>query len=153
MKQTHFVGLVGIYLALMFTFSAIAQEHPGKALGKKADVTPDHVKKAIVDYIQWDSDLKGGYFLIWDEQEQRVWSLKFSKPHGGVREVKDEEYFLCTDFKAESKQPDGSISTTVFDLDFWVKQDEDVKLIVDQIKIHKVAGIPRFKYDKMKPLE
>ncbi len=155
MKQRLLMGLLSLFWGLIFTSSLIAQEHPGKALSKRADVTPDQVKKAILDYVRWDSNLKGGYFLIWDENEQQVWKLRFSRPHGGVRVVEGEKYFLCTDFKAESKQPDGSISTTLFDLDFWVKQDEDDKLRVDQIKIHKVAGIPRFRYknDEMKPLE
>ena len=148
MKQRIFLGLAIIYVALMLTVSVIAQEHPGKPLGRTQDVTPDQVKKAILDYIKRDSFLKGGYFLMWDKQEERVWKLKFSRPHSGVREVEDQKYFLCTDFKNVHKQPDGSISTTVFDLDFWAKKDNDGTLVVDQIKIHKVAGIPRFQYDK-----
>lgn len=69
--------------------------------------------------------------------------------------LEDGTYFMCTDFNAQEKQPDGSLKTDTLDIDFWLEEQEDGTLKVSMIKIHKVRGVPRFQYqaDKIKPVE
>lgn len=138
-------------LIIFFSGSELStQEHPGK----EEKINPDKVREAIMSYIQQDTKLKG-YFLIWDDKEQHVWKLDFSKLHEKAMVLKDETYFMCTDFKAEEKQPDGSVKTATLDIDFWLDKGEDSNLKVSMIKIHKVRGVPRFQYeeDEIKPIK
>ncbi len=71
-----------------------------------------------------------------------------------VRVIEGKTYFMCIDFNASEKQPDGKVKTTTLDIDFWLEEDEG-NLKVSEIKIHKVEGTPRFKYeeDEIKPLD
>lgn len=157
MRHTIFMMILALTLLGAF-FSGIelrAQEHPGEHPGKEEKVKPDQVKEAILDYIRWDTKLKGGYFLIWDDKEQKVWKLDFSELHKKVMVLEDKTYFMCTDFKAKEKQPDGSVKTATLDIDFWLEKGGDGKLKVSRAKIHKVGGVPRFEYegDKIKPVK
>lgn len=131
-----------------------AQEHPGEHPGKEEKIKPDQVKAAILDYIRWDTKLKGGYFLIWDDEGELVWKLDFSELHKKVMVLEDGTYFMCVDFNAKEKQPDGSVKTNILDLDFWL-EEEDGTLQMSMIKIHKVSGVTRFQYEKnqIRPVE
>ena len=149
------VPVLTLTVALFTGRGSKAGEPPGEHPGKEAKAKPEQVKEAILGYIHSDTELKGGYFLIWDDAEQRIWKLDFSKPHEKVMVLEDGTYFMCTDFRSQEKQPDGSMKTATLDIDFWLEGGKDGKLTVDRIKIHKVGGMPRFKYeaDKMKPVE
>lgn len=154
--MVFFMTVAMMLFGALFSGSELrAQEHPGEHPGKEEKIKPDQVKEAILDYIHWDTKLKGGYFLIWDDKEQRVWKLDFPELHKKVMVLEDKTYFMCTDFNAKEKQPDGSVKTATLDIDFWLEKGGDGKLKVSMAKIHKVGGVPRFKYeeDKIKPIK
>ncbi len=157
MRRTIFMMILALtLLGAFFSGSELrAQEHPGEHPGKEEKVKIDQVRDAILDYIRWDTKLKGGYFLIWDDKEQKVWKLDFSELHKKVMVLEEKTYFMCTDFNAKEKQPDGSVKTATLDIDFWLEKGKDGKLKVSMAKIHKVGGVPRFKYegDKIKPVK
>ena len=140
------LGTVTILTALAALLSGgelRAEEHPGKHLEEQATVNPEQVKEAILDYIHRDTELKGGYFLLWDDKEKRVLKLDFSELHKKVNVLEDETYFMCVDFNAREQKPDGSVNTETLDIDFWLKQGENGKLNVSRIKVHKVDGVAR----------
>ncbi|MEO0295058.1 MAG: hypothetical protein ABIM85_03455, partial [candidate division WOR-3 bacterium] len=131
----------------LISLNLIAQEHPGEHPGRLEKIRPDDVKRAITDYVNTDSKLKGGYFLIWDPELKQVWKLNFKELHKEVRVLSDGTYFMCSDFKVA----DGE---TILDIDFWLKEDMMGLKVVD-IKIHKISGKERFKYEgeKIKELK
>lgn len=111
------------------------QEHPSGEKSKKS-MNIQVLSKAIHGYVESDSELKGGYFLVYDPVAKKALPLKLDKVHedklatlgGGV-------YFACADFKA----PDG----TVYDLDVFMK-GKPGHLEPTDVSIHKVAGEPRY---------
>ena len=68
-------GMWVVALVMVSLMALGAQEHPGKPvehLGKPAaKVTAEDIRKGIQSYIAKDTQLKGGYFLIWDGQAKR----------------------------------------------------------------------------------
>lgn len=137
------VATLTAFAALLSVGELRAEEHPGKPLGEQAAVSPEQVKEAILDYIRRDTELKGGYFLLWDDKEERVLKLDFSEFHKKVNFLEDESYFMCVDFHAKEEKPDGSVTTETLDIDFWLKQGENGRLDVIRIKVHKVDGVVR----------
>ena len=131
---------------LVLGTSALAQEHPEHpkqdekqaAQPKPAEkpMTLDQLADAITLYIEQDTKLKGGYFLVYDAEEKKPLVLKLDKVHrerlaglgGGV-------YFACTDMKAD----DG----VLYDLDFFMKQTPG-RMETTDVSIHKKAGKPRY---------
>jgi hypothetical protein len=136
-------ALVAAALLVVGT-SVMAQEHPEhpKQGEKQAEQAPemkmtlDELADAIAAYIERDTKLKGGYFLVYDAGEKKPLVLKLDKVHkerlaglgGGV-------YFACTDMKAA----DG----VVYDLDFFMKKNAD-GIETTEVSIHKKAGKPRY---------
>jgi hypothetical protein len=130
---------------LVLGTSALAQEHPEhpkqdekQAEQPKAEkkMTLDEMADAITLYIEQDSKLKGGYFMVYDAEEKKPLVLTLDKVHrerlsglgGGV-------YFACTDMKS-----DGGV---VYDLDFFMKQTSRGIETTD-VSVHKKAGKPRY---------
>jgi hypothetical protein len=139
--------LIALYLTLLIFAPLLrGQEHPGEHPGVEEKIRPNDVRQAIMDYINRDTALKGGYFLIWDDKEGKVWKLRFSKLHDKVRVIEGETYFMCTDFSSEKD---------TLDIDFWLEEDILGNLKVTKIKIHKVNKKPRFTYEgnKIKELK
>jgi hypothetical protein len=137
-------AIVTVALLVLGT-SALAQEHPEhpkqdekQAEQPKAEkkMTLDDLADAITLYIEQDSKLKGGYFLVYDAEEKKPLVLKLDKVHrerlaglgGGV-------YFACTDMKS-----DGGV---IYDLDFFMKQTANGIETTD-VSVHKKAGKPRY---------
>ena len=140
------IAAVATVALLALGTSALAQEHPEhpKQDEKKAvqlepvekKMTLDELADAITLYIEQDSKLKGGYFLVYDAEEKKPLALKLDKVHrdrlsglgGGV-------YFACTDMKS-----DGGV---VYDLDFFMKQTPR-GIETTEVSVHKKAGKPRY---------
>ena len=100
--------------------------------------TLEEVAQVIEAYVQRDSELKGGYFLVYDDQADKPLRLQLDKVHRErLSKIEDGLYFVCADFKT----PEG----TVYDLDFWMsgtsKQDLRVS---DAIAVHKENGERRY---------
>jgi hypothetical protein len=118
-----------------------AQEHPEHPKEKPSiaasdTMSLDELANAITLYIQQDTKLKGGYFLVWDAEEKKPLALKLDHVHrerlaslgGGV-------FFACTDMKTD----DGML----YDLDFFMKRNPKGIETTD-VSIHKKAGKPRY---------
>ncbi|MEO0271304.1 MAG: hypothetical protein ABIN15_06415 [candidate division WOR-3 bacterium] len=142
-----FKNLIFFISISLISLNLIAQEHPGEHPGRLEKIRPDDLKRAITDYVNTDSKIKGGYFLIWDTELKQVWRLNFKGLHKEVRVLSDGRYFMCSDFISA----DGE---TILDIDFWLKEDMMDLKVVD-IKIHKISGKERFKYEgeKLKELK
>ena len=145
--KAHFLSVVMTFILIVASscaaFSA-ADEHPGEDVkehpGEEELVKGEDVKKAIGEYVKNAEGLGNGYLTVKDEKLGKDWKLKFSKFHMPVRHIKDKDvYFMCTDFVTPDK-------SATLDLDFWVKQKKG-KLIVTEVKIHKVDGKERFVYE------
>jgi len=130
---------------LVLGTSALAQEHPEQpkqdekqAEQPKAEkkMTLDELADAITLYIEQDTKLKGGYFMVYDAAEKKPLVLTLDKVHrerlsglgGGV-------YFACTDMKS-----DGGV---IYDLDFFMKQTAN-GIETTEVSVHKKAGKPRY---------
>lgn len=130
---------------LVLGTSALAQEHPEhpkqdekQAEQPKAEkkMTLDELADAITLYIEQDTKLKGGYFMVYDAEEKKPLVLTLDKVHrerlsglgGGV-------YFACTDMKS-----DGGV---IYDLDFFMKQTAN-GIETTEVSVHKKAGKPRY---------
>ena len=117
------------------------QEHPKK---ETASLTTTELAKGIKDYVAKDSELKGGYLLIYDPTIKKSLELSLTKVHEDkLSQVGENLYFACSDFKAT----DGKM----YDLDFFMKQGEN-GLTVTEISIHKEEGKPRYSWAEEKGL-
>lgn len=112
------------------------QEHPAEK-PKTGPLTMDAFAKAAEAYIEHDSELKGGYFLVYDSEQKKPLLLKLDKVHREkLANTGDREYFACADFKT----PEGA----VYDLDIFMKGSSEADLVATEITIHKVGGKPRY---------
>ena len=140
MKRIALVATVALLALAAFVAAQEHPEHPqqGEKQAEKSTEKPmtlDQLADAIASYIQQDSKLKGGYFLVFDTEEKKPLALTLDKVHrerlaslgGGV-------YFACTDMKSD---------TTVYDLDFFMKQTPH-GIETSDISIHKKNGKPRY---------
>ncbi len=126
---------------LMFGSTLSAQEHPEHPAKKKpaaSKVTADQMAKAITDYVDSDTRLKGGYFLVYDAGAKKTLQLTLDKVHKErVSQVGDNLFFACSDFKEAGDK--------MYDLDFFMETvDGDLK--VTEIMVHKEEGTPRYQW-------
>jgi hypothetical protein len=100
-------------------------------------VTMDQLAEAITDYVAKDSDLKGGYFLVYDKEAKKPLMLRLDKVHmDRLARVYEGVYFACADFKT----PDG----TVYDLDVFMKGPSADALEATEVSVHKRNGKARY---------
>lgn len=119
-------------------------EHPGEGAehpGKESLLKADQIIKGIKDHINKITVANEGYYPIRDEKDKKDLKLKLIKVHEDKVSYiqKEDAYFACTDFVTD----DGRTS---YDLDFWMKKNEEGELEVYKTKIHKKDGTPRFTY-------
>ena len=136
-------------LVLLFTGSASvsAQEHPAEhpsehpqehPTSDKAELTKESLADAIADYVSRDSELKGGFFLVYDNEQGKALALKLEKVHKDrLAALGDSVYFACADFSAT----DGS----TYDLDIFMKESE-AAMDVYNISVHKKNGAARYNW-------
>lgn len=118
-------------------------EHPEKAEAAfKVDV--DAMVAAITGYVEHDTKLKGGYFMVFDEKSKKPLALTLSKVHKDrLSQVGENLYFACCDFKETGGQ--------VFDLDFFMQNIDD-ELVVTEVLVHKQDGDARYTWYEEKGL-
>jgi len=155
MRRTALSVMAAALLAVAgLSACALAQEHPGEHPGRVAksgeQVTPEMIRSGIKAFIEKDSALKGGYFLLYDRELKKTWTLEFVKVHDRVSVIKGKTYFACCDFRAVGEGGKGR----VLDIDIWMEKGASGFEPVD-VKIHKIDGKPRYVYDKdeIVPLE
>ncbi len=145
------VGLVGLVGLIG------SQEHPGEHPGGPAvKITAETIRKGITSYIKKDTNLKGGYFLIWDAKVKRARVLQLVKVHDKLNKLSgvgyqsifkakapaDEVYFACCDFREVGGK-------ATLDLDFYM-QATPAGLEPFRIVIHKENGKARLTYPPTK---
>lgn len=110
-------------------------EHPEKR-ASASEMTLDELADAISAYIKKDTELKGGSFLIRDQEQQKVLQLELVKIHEErLASLGKGVYFACTDMR--------SSDDVLYDLDFMMKRTEHGIEPTD-VAIHKQAGKPRY---------
>lgn len=116
------------------------QEHPqeGQQTQKAApSITTEDLAKSIADYVQKDSALKGGYFLVYDPVNQKTLQLTLDKVHKDrLSKVSENTYFACADFKT----PDGAL----YDLDVFMVGQDAASLQATEVSVHKENGKARY---------
>lgn len=124
-------------------------EHPEKKTEKEHPEQPEHpqdaakidvemMAAAITGYVETDTKLKGGFFLVFDAASSQPLQLTLAKVHKErLAQVGDNLYFACSDFNEKSGK--------LFDLDFFMMA-EDGKLEVTEVMIHKEDGKPRYSW-------
>ena len=114
----HIAALTAVMAAILIVSVPRAQEHPEHPSDRaKEPMTIERLSKAITNYVQTDTKLKGGYFLIYDPVAKSVLSLTLERVHEDkLASLGNGVYFACADFKAT----DG----TIYDLDVFMKGDD-----------------------------
>ncbi len=149
-------GMWVVALVMVSLMALGAQEHPGKPVEHPdkpaAKVTAEDIRKGIQAYIAKDTQLKGGYFLIWDGQTKRPRVLQLVRVHDKLNKLTAadyerifkakaptaEVYFACCDFREVGGK-------ATLDLDFFM-QATPVGIEPFRIVIHKENGKPRLQY-------
>lgn len=131
-----------IMVGLSFGYADILpQEHPEHPTTVKSDIDKDSLAKAIKDYVKRDTELRGGYFMVYDQKAEKTLALKLVLVHKArLSKVAKDVYFACADFKA----PDGK----VYDLDIFMKGNSMDNMKVTEISIHKEEGKPRYTWQE-----
>jgi hypothetical protein len=118
------------------------KEHPKKEVKEhpkeeaKVAVTKEILAQAITDFVARDSEVHGGYFLIYDKEAKKPLVLTLVKVHEDrLSPVGKDTYFACADFKT----PEGAL----YDLDIIMHQ-RDAFMEVTEITVHKEEGKPRY---------
>ncbi len=149
-RQFHNGGINKVLLpalAAIFVFSVNlkAQEHPSEhpkehpkehPSSQKAGLTKESLAVAITIYLEKESALKGGYFLVFDTKANEPLALTLDKVHKDrLATIGDGVYFACADFKATNGK--------MYDLDIFMKE-AGKDLSVSEISVHKKDGKERY---------
>ncbi|MBI4041869.1 MAG: hypothetical protein HY391_00170 [Deltaproteobacteria bacterium] len=132
-----FLGLAGIGN----NSDAQSKSAPAGSVAVKAApatvVTQNDLARAIEGYIQRDSELKGGSFLLIDPKTRKPLQLKLDHVHTErLSVVSDNLYFACVDFK--------TAAGSTYDVDFFLKGTKGADLAVTEIMVHKENGKERY---------
>jgi hypothetical protein len=114
-------------------------EHPAEHTAEAAapGITKDQLADAIRKYVEKDSKLKGGYFVVYDKKAQMPLALTLKKVHEDrLSTIGKGVYFFCADFET----PAGK----VYDLDIFMKGADKDHLKATKVLIHKEAGVERY---------
>ncbi|MFQ5607954.1 MAG: hypothetical protein ACE5GA_08405 [Candidatus Zixiibacteriota bacterium] len=145
-KPKTLLALLSLLALAAFGSAQEHPEHPEHPEETKAafKVDVDAMAAAITDFVDHDSKLKGGYFMVFDKKSKKPLTLKLSKVHKErLSQCGENLYFACSDFT----ETDGK----VFDLDFFM-QETDGELVVTEVLIHKQDGSPRYTWFEEKGL-
>lgn len=137
--------IIGALVLMLWVGGAAAQEHPEHPKEHPSEhptaekkVTVETLAAAIENYINDDAELKGGWFMVWDQEKKEPLALKLVKVHKErLADIGGGVYFACTDLKSPADK--------IYDLDFFMKDTEN-GLKVTEISIHKESGAPRYNW-------
>ncbi len=135
-------------IACMFLIAPVpllAQEHPehptDKPVSQEPGLTKDGLADAAQTWVQHQTAMQGGYFLVYDPVAKAPLVLTLDKVHRDrVSRLGDNEYFVCADFKATNGK--------TYDIDVFMTQGEDGGLQATDLGIHKVDGTPRYTWSE-----
>ena len=141
-RNVVLIAVVAIAL-LAFTGWSMAAEHPAEHPEEHAasvtgpEISKEELADAIRDYVEKDSALKGGYFLVYDKKAGESLALSLVKVHEDrLSSIGHDVHFACADFKT----PEGK----VYDLDIFMKGHDKDHLAVTEVSVHKEAGVERY---------
>lgn len=123
-------------------------EHPAEHSHGGGHITKEALAHAITEYVDQDSKLRGGYFLVYDVKDKKALALKLLKVHkdrlSQIAETtyadRRDSFFACADFK--------NTNGTVYDLDVFMKGKDADHLTVTEISVHKKSGQARYTWQK-----
>ncbi len=106
-------------------------------------ISAENVAGALGNYVNTDAKLKGGYFLVIDDQTDSVLKLKLQKIHKDrLSGIGNDTYFACADFITGKGK--------VYDLDLFMTGKTPGDLLITEIIVHKEDGESRYTwYEKM----
>jgi len=129
--------MLGIFC---FTVGSINAEHPGAQPTKKVAgiISMEELVEAIEVYVNQDMELRGGYFMVYDQKVKKPLALKLDRVHKEIGTIGNNIYFACAYFKTTEGK--------LYDLDFFMKGTEKNNLRMTEITVHKEAGKPRYNW-------
>jgi hypothetical protein len=120
--------VAGLCLACLLSTSTVisaAPENPAQPI-----IYAEDIKAAMHDHLAVVIGADG-LFHLHDDVKTEDLQLRFVQVHDPVREMRNRLFFACTDFHVDG---DGE---KIYDVDFWLKEDQDGSLKVFQTKVHK----------------
>lgn len=140
-KSVSAVFCVLLFLGLAGLAFAQSKSAPTGSMAVKAaparSVSQNDLARAIEDYIQRDSELKGGSFLMIDPKTRKPLQMKLDHVHTErLSVVSDHLYFACVDFKTAGGD--------TYDVDFFLKGTKGSDLVVTEMMVHKENGKERY---------
>ena len=112
-------------------------EHPEHPKPKAPAINAQAIGKSVAEFIDNDTILKGGKFLIFDIKAGEVLQLELKKIHmDRLTGIGNDTYFACADFKASNGK--------IYDLDIFMIGKSADQLSVAEIIVHKEEGVPRY---------
>jgi hypothetical protein len=115
------------------------KEHPKEQAKPTAALNMDAFANAVEAWVKRDTQLRGGYFVVYDPVDKKPLLLTLDKVHREkLARTGDQVYFACADFKT----PEG----TVYDLDVFMKGTSEADLVPTEINVHKLTGKPRYNW-------
>ena len=104
---------------------------------QKTAITKDELADTIEAYVKKESELHGGYFVVFDEKAGKELKLTLDKVHRKrLSKVGRNRYFACADFKT----PEGKM----YDLDVFMTGPDKDHLTFSKFMVHKEAGKERY---------
>jgi hypothetical protein len=104
-------------------------------------VSAARVRDAARDYVERERSKHAGVFAIRDEKTKKEWRLELSFMNDSVRRF-GRIYAASAEFT--SLREDGT--TSILDVEFWVRPDPEGFLEVQRTRIRLVDGVARFRY-------
>lgn len=161
MKKIFYVMMAMATILFLTNRSPAAEypeEHPGSPAEaehkeeprEKTMLSADEIIEGIKNHINEVTKANWGFYPLEDAEEEKALRLKLIQVHEDTVSYikKDDAYFACTDFISYDGQ-------TKYDIDFWMKIDDNGEPRIYQTKIHKQDDTPRFTYkdDEIVPVE
>ncbi len=113
-------------------------EHPKEHPASKAEVSKESLAEAITGYVNKESELKGGFFVVYDDVAKEPLALTLDKVHKErLATLGKGVYFACADFAATNGK--------MYDLDIFMEDDHG-EMEVTEINVHKVDGNARYSW-------
>lgn len=121
--------------------SGVSAEHPEHPAPAPEPLTVEDVARAVEQFVAGDADLKGGYFLVYDDVDKTALVLSLQKIHKDrLSKVGEEDgkavYFVCADFVTPLDK--------VYDLDMFMVGSTYDELTITEITVHKEEGVARY---------
>jgi len=126
-NQTLIIAQLTTVLIIFFLSGSLLQaseEQNSQTVFYSEDIK-EAMSKHLVETVNQE-----GIFDIYDEITEEDLELVFLQIHDPVRQIGEDVYFACTDFKVKNNEE------KVYDIDFWLRE-ENGYLKVFQTKIHK----------------